>query len=258
MATWGLLLTVFLGALASGWHCALMCGGISASVEAWHRGQEQSIDANHIGQTHFFSGQLLMHLGRLATYGLLGGLAGFLGFGLWRQDFLPIQRGLFALAAVLFCIQGIRLLRVSKSGLSAWELWLNQRAAGFWAQLHRRISGISGYSARWWQGMVWGLVPCGLVYSVLPLAFLSGDALSGALLMGAFGLGTLPNLLLLSAFTAKVAEWGHRAWMRYLAAALMLITGGWGLYRAITLPDSMIKGGFCISETLNYNTYLIG
>jgi sulfite exporter TauE/SafE len=106
--------------------------------------------------------------------------------------------------------------------------------------------------------MVWGLVPCGLIYSVLPLAFLSGDPASGALLMLAFSLGTLPNLLLISGFSARLASWGHQAWARYLAAGLMLITGLFGLYRAFTLPNDLLKGGFCIASTLNYNSYLVG
>ena len=95
-------------------------------------------------------------------------------------------------------------------------------------------------------GLVWGLVPCGLIYSILPLAFLSGDGESGGLLMLAFGLGTLPNLLLISGFSARLAAWGHQTWARYMAAGLMIFTGLFGLYRALTLPDALLRGGFCI------------
>jgi uncharacterized protein len=85
-----------------------------------------------------------------------------------------------------------------------------------------------------------------LIYSILPLAFLSGDGISGGLLMLAFGLGTLPNLLLISGFSAHLAAWGHQAWARYIGAGLMIFTGLLGLYRAFTLPDALLKGGFCI------------
>jgi sulfite exporter TauE/SafE len=101
--------------------------------------------------------------------------------------------------------------------------------------------------SRWFSGMLWGLVPCGLVYSVLPLAFLSGDVATGAALMLAFGLGTLPNLLLISKFSAALTQFGQYLWVRYLAAALLLIAGGFGMYRAWVLPEALLKGGFCIS-----------
>jgi sulfite exporter TauE/SafE len=117
---------------------------------------------------------------------------------------------------------------------------------------------LRGYWGRFLSGLIWGLVPCGLIYGVLPLAFLSGDPISGVLLMLAFGLGTLPNLLLISGFSARIAALGHQAWARYFAASLMLGTGLLGLYRAFTLPDALLKGGFCIASSLNYNAYLVG
>jgi sulfite exporter TauE/SafE len=95
--------------------------------------------------------------------------------------------------------------------------------------------------------MVWGLVPCGLVYSVLPLAFLSGNMLTGAALMLAFGLGTLPNLMLISKFSAALTQFGQYIWVRYIAASLLFSAGIFGLYRAWYLPEALLKGGFCIS-----------
>jgi sulfite exporter TauE/SafE len=258
MITIGLLITIFLGALVSGWHCALMCGGISASIESWHKTRYISSKIAQKTQKRLIYEQLLMHLGRLTTYVGLGGLAGLIGFAAWRQQALPIQRVMFAVAAALLIVQGIRILRHSAIRLSAWERWLNERAAVIWSALHGRVANSSDLKARWLQGMVWGLVPCGLVYSVLPLAFLSGDAISGALLMGAFGLGTLPNLLLISGLSARLAQWGHQAWARYAVAGLMVGAGLLGLYRSWTLPEDLIRGGFCISETLNYNATQAG
>jgi hypothetical protein len=52
--------------------------------------------------------------------------------------------------------------------------------------------------------------------------------------------------MLISGFSARIAAWGHQAWARYLAAGLMIFTGLFGLYRAVTLPDALLKGGFCI------------
>ena len=81
----------------------------------------------------------------------------------------------------------------------------------------------------------------------ITLAFLSGDVLTGASIMLAFGLGTLPNLLLISRFSAALTQFGQYRWVRYFAASLLFIGAGFGMYRAWTLPDALLKGGFCLS-----------
>jgi sulfite exporter TauE/SafE len=188
--------------------------------------------------------QLIMHLGRVTTYVLLGALAAWVGVAVWQQNLIPVQRPLFALAALILILMGIRLLGLGKSKGLVGAKWLNVKIAAYWAKyLGRFASGPS----RWFSGMLWGLVPCGLVYSVLPLAFLSGDVLTGAVLMLAFGLGTLPSLLLISKFSAALTQFGQYIWVRYFAASLLLVAGGFGLYRAWVLPEALLKGGFCLS-----------
>jgi sulfite exporter TauE/SafE len=139
---------------------------------------------------------------------------------------------------------GIRLLRARDTQGLVMGKWLGSKIAPVWAKY---LGGIASGPSRWFSGMLWGLVPCGLVYSVLPLAFLSGDIWTGAALMFVFGLGTLPNLLLISQFSAALTQFGQYLWVRYLAASLLLITGGFGLYRAWVLPEALLKGGFCIA-----------
>ncbi len=257
MVTSTLFLTIFMGALVSGWHCALMCGGIAAGVERLKSSGDMA-PLRKISRFAMFFEQLTMHLGRISSYVALGSVAGLVGVPIWQQGWLPVQRLLFALAALIFLFQAYRILSQSKGANSAWDLWLNAKTATLWAKLARYISDKNSPKSHFLTGIVWGLVPCGLIYSVLPLAFLSGDPASGALLMLAFGLGTLPNLLLISGFSARLAGWGHQSWARYLAAGLMLITGLFGLYRAFTLPNDLLRGGFCIASTLNYNSYLVG
>lgn len=243
--TIALLLAVFLGALVSGWHCALMCGGIAVAIEN---------PARVVSRKRLMLEQLVMHLGRIATYTLLGGLAGLIGARLWQQDWLPIQRLMFAVAACLLLLQAYLLSRGRNLKQARWEVWLSARTAKLWQKLSQKLveSGRTGSLTYSWRGRlaagaVWGLVPCGLIYSVLPLALLSGSGWAGAALMLAFGLGTLPNLLLISGFSARLAEMGHRPWARYAAASLMAATGGYGLYLAATLSDAMLRAGFCFS-----------
>lgn len=239
MLTYSLVLAVFLGALVSGWHCALMCGGIAAAIE-----RPKASQALIRSKSELFYLQIIMHLGRITTYALLGALAAWLGVVVWQQNLLPIQRALFVLTSLLLIWMGFRLLVRNAAEARLGGKWLNTQIAHYWAKYLGRFAG---GSSRWFSGMLWGLVPCGLVYSVLPLAFLSGDVMTGAVLMLAFGLGTLPNLLLISKFSAALTQFGQYAWVRYLAVLLLFTAGGFGLYRAWVLPEALLKGGFCIS-----------
>lgn len=243
MLTSSLLLAVFLGALVSGWHCALMCGGIAAAIE--RQGDSREVVFTPLqSKSELFYLQLIMHFGRLTTYVLLGAAAAWAGAVLWQQNVVPIQRPLFAFTSLILFVMGLRLLRQRSNSPLLLGKWLGARVAGYWAKY---LGSFTGRTSRWFSGMVWGLVPCSLVYSVLPLAFLSGDVLTGAGLMLAFGLGTLPNLLLISKFSAALTQFGQYIWVRYIAAGLLLSAGIFGLYRAWYLPEALLKGGFCIS-----------
>jgi sulfite exporter TauE/SafE len=239
MLTLSLLTAVFLGALVSGWHCALMCGGIAAAIE-----RPLASQVSLRTRPQLIYDQLIMHLGSISTYVLLGALAAWIGVAVWQQNVLPIQRALFVLTSILLLFMGIRLLGLNRAGKQIGGRWLSSQIANYWAKYLGRFANSP---SRWFSGMLWGLVPCGLVYGVLPLAFLSGDVLTGAAIMLAFGLGTLPNLLLISKFSATLTQFGQYAWVRYFAALLLFIGAGFGLYRAWTLPSALLNGGFCLS-----------
>ena len=239
MLTISLLLAVFLGALVSGWHCALMCGGIAAAIE-----RPVALESPLRAKSELFYLQIIMHLGRITTYVILGAFAAWVGVVVWQQSFLPIQRFLFVMTSLLLIFMSLRLLGLGKSESRLGGRWLSTQIASSWAKyLGRFANGPS----RWFSGMLWGLVPCGLVYSVLPLAFLSGDVFTGAAFMLVFGLGTLPNLLLISKFSAALTQFAQYVWVRYFAALLLFFGGGFGLYRAWILPEALLKGGFCIT-----------
>jgi hypothetical protein len=220
-----------------------MCGGIAAAIE--HQGGSQGVTYIPLqSKSQLFYLQLIMHLGRLTTYVLLGAIAAWAGAVLWQQNVVPIQRPLFAFTSLLLLVMGLRLLRQRSNSPLLPGRWLGARMATYWAKY---LGGFTGTSSRWFSGMVWGLVPCGLVYSVLPLAFLSGNMFTGAALMLAFGLGTLPNLMLISKFSAALTQFGQYLWVRYIAAGLLFSAGIFGFYRAWHLPEALLKGGFCIS-----------
>ena len=143
MVTTSLFATLFLSTLVSGWHCALMCGGIAAAIER-PRGSEIVL----VSKSMLFYQQLIMHLGRLTTYVLLGAAAGQIGVIVWQQNVVPIQRSLFALSALILIAMAIRLWRQQQPKPSS--TWLDSR---------QQSSGQSTLAV-WLAGQRVGLVAC--------------------------------------------------------------------------------------------------
>jgi sulfite exporter TauE/SafE len=87
-------------------------------------------------------------------------------------------------------------------------------------------------------------VPCGLVYGVLPIALFAGDALSGAIVMLAFGIGTLPNLLAVGWLVTRARSWLDARVVRYGAATLLAGFAALGIWRALSGTLSRARPSF--------------
>jgi sulfite exporter TauE/SafE len=94
-------------------------------------------------------------------------------------------------------------------------------------------------------GMLWGFLPRGMVYGVLALALMTGSAGRGAGLMLAFGLGTLPNLLLAGLVLGRFSEFTRNGKVRLVAGLLVLGFGVFGLIRAPALGGKLWSGLVC-------------
>ena len=94
-------------------------------------------------------------------------------------------------------------------------------------------------------GLVWGFLPCGMVYSVLSMTLLTGSALRGAGLMLAFGAGTLPNLLLAGLLLKRFRDVVQGRPLRLAAGLLVLGFGVWGLVNATSLGGRLWQGIVC-------------
>jgi hypothetical protein len=115
-------------------------------------------------------------------------------------------------------------------------LWLERLGAPLW----RRVQPLAAraFNANAFAGgMLWGLIPCGLVYGALGGAALAGGPARGALAMAAFGLGTLPWLLAAGVAAARLRSWIHRRPVRAATGSLVIAYGAWGL------AHSLIIGG---------------
>lgn len=212
------LLTALLAGLLGGVHCVGMCGGIVAAFSFRADGTQPP-----------FRLHLAYNLGRISSYTIFGALAGALGASLKLATFLPAQTVLYVLAQVVMILLGLYL-----AGLNRWVLVFERAGGALWRvvqPLFRRLLPVRSLPQALLAGMAWGWLPCGLVYSVLVSALAAGSATSGAALMLAFGLGTLPNLLGMGLFARQLQPFMQRLWVRRAAGLMVAGFGVWGLAR---------------------------
>jgi sulfite exporter TauE/SafE len=113
------------------------------------------------------------------------------------------------------------------------------------ARLH-----VTGPIGRFAAGMAWGWTPCGMVYSMLALALVSGSALRGAAVMLAFGMGTLPNLLAASWLLGRFGARLRSRKLRAIAGVVIATFGIVGLVRVPGLADHLREGLLCLGLPL--------
>ena len=215
------MVSVFLVGLLGGVHCVGMCGGIVTALSFATPNAKPSVPM-----------LLGYNVGRLLSYVLAGAVAGAVGAStLLLNDFLPVSRGLYVFANVMLILLGLYL-----AGLSRAVLLLENLGGGVWAKLQplmKRLMPVRNAPQAVLVGMVWGWLPCGLVYSVLISALATGSAGHGALLMLAFGLGTLPNLLAMGLLAQRLQHLTRQPSVRLIAGLLVAGFGVLGLARLI-------------------------
>ncbi|WP_333845131.1 sulfite exporter TauE/SafE family protein, partial [Pelomicrobium sp.] len=186
--------------------------------------------------------QAAYNVGRIASYGAAGAAAGAAGSaGLLVEGLIPMQQGLYAAANLMLIALGL-----SVAGLWHGVAYLERAGGLLWRQLQpwtTRVLPIDSLPRAFAAGTVWGWLPCGLVYSVLFTALLSASPVTGALVMLAFGAGTLPNLLAMGWFAGSLRGFLQRPWVRYGAAAAIVSFGIAGLLRLPHLPLGIAE--FC-------------
>jgi hypothetical protein len=136
---------------------------------------------------------------------------------------------LFALSSGMLILLGLYL-----AGLWGAVRRLEQMGAGLWKHLQpftAKLLPVNTVPRALGLGALWGWLPCGLVYSVLITALASGSATQGALIMAAFGLGTLPNLLAIGLFWESIKGWVQSPHVRLAAGAMVVSFGLYGLFK---------------------------
>jgi sulfite exporter TauE/SafE len=242
-----------LGVLISAWllgtlgsvHCLTMCGGFVAAAIARDTAPKPGAAAPLLPATTLVRRQLAYHVGRIACYALLGGGFGAAGAAaLNTAALLPLQRVLYIGANLFLVLMGAS-LALGTPGVAGLQHAGARLFAGMLPAL-RPLLKLPGTAGRVALGLVWGLVPCALVYATLPLALFAGGAWQGTLVMLAFGAGTVPALALAGVvfrFPQRTLR-GNR-W-RYLAASVVIAFALAGLYRSVFVPGALAQGPFCL------------
>jgi uncharacterized protein len=248
------LLAVFVTGILGGVHCVGMCGGVVAALSgrpgvgaplqqvAWLQSPGKlSPHPLPLGQPPAWTLQLAFNLARIAMYTVAGAAAGAVfestgSFARAASNALPLHAGLALFANLMLLALGLYLIGITR------HLAVLERAGGhLWRAMRpavQRVLPANTLPRALALGALWGWTPCGLVYSMLAIALVSGSAVHGALVMLAFGLGTLPNLLLAGVLMRWINQ--HRAggWMRYVAGVSVLGMAMFGLAHAAHLDGS--------------------
>jgi uncharacterized protein len=238
-----MLLSAWLVGALGGMHCVAMCGGFLAATGTRDAGD--TTRAPLLPAVTVLRRELAYHGGRVATYALLGAAFGVAGAAAMNAAALaPLQRVFYLAANLMLILLGLRL-----AGRWTQIRLLQSAGARMFGAVVPAIQPLlrrPGLTGRVALGLVWGLVPCALVYSVLPLALFAGGPLQGAAVMLAFGIGTTPNLFAMGMLLRRSRGWLDAKAFRATAAVLLVAFGLLGLWRVYTADGVLTQGPFCV------------
>ena len=209
------LVTAVLLGLMGASHCLVMCGGIAAAASSSGSGKTD------------LSFLFLFNLGRILSYTCAGVIVSLLG--LWLADSHQLaQQGLRSISGVLLILMGFYIARW-------WMVLTRLESAGqfLWRYLQpltRKLIPIRTRPQALALGLLWGWLPCGLIYSTLAWVAANAQPGMGALTMLCFGLGTLPGILAAGIFARQINGYIQHKRFRQLAGLLLMLYGSWTIY----------------------------
>jgi uncharacterized protein len=224
----------FLTGLLGGAHCAAMCGGIVGAVCRAAPGEKMP-----------WARAAAYNAGRIVSYSFAGALVGAVGeagLGLRGgpsfQHVILFASGAMLLLLALYVAGAAPLVRqVERAGAVVWRTIQPYSRHFLPAATVPRALGL---------GLLWGWLPCGMVYAVLLTAAATGNALHGALVMATFGIATLPNLLAVTFFVSRVPRMSRTPALRFVAVLAIAAFGLFGMLRALE-PSWAINALQCVT-----------
>ena len=254
------LTTGFLGSV----HCLGMCGGVSGTIALGaatpprlrNHGTTLSIGIPIVADRR--TPQLLsasetnvlaFNGGRIASYMIAGAMAGSIGGvisqGWVLSETMSARTGLFLFANLMIVATGLYLM-----GLPQLLAPLERAGGVIWRHVSPQIKKLLPLNTAPRAalfGMLWGWIPCGMVYAMLLSAMSAGSGAAGMLTMLAFGLGTLPAMIAAGWAAGGIRQWTRDSRVRMVAGAVIVAMGLFGFARADGLKQLQSFGAFCVS-----------
>jgi sulfite exporter TauE/SafE len=228
-------ITAFIAGLMGSVHCIGMCGGI---VGALTYGLPESVRSSPAKLLPYM---LSYNIGRITSYTLAGIVAGHLGnlAGGYIADYQGWMI-LRILAALIMITMGLYiggwwlgLLRLENLG---GHVWKHLQPIG------QKLMPVTTLPHALLLGLVWGWLPCGLVYTMLIWTLASGGWQEGAMFMLSFGAGTLPALFVMGAASAWLGRTLHKPAWRKIAGATVIAFGLWTLISTLLVQANVGLG----------------
>ena len=254
------LFPVFIVGLLGSVHCVGMCGGIvsvfSMTARQGTSGKAFPVKVMAVGTgggvavwPRAIAHGLSYNAGRIASYAGAGAIAGGLTQAVGSlSGVASLQSGAYWLAWPT----NLLLVAIGLTLAGAWQGLARLENAGrvLWRRLQpltRHLLPLDSLPKAMALGALWGWLPCGMVYGILLTAMLSGSALSGALVMTAFGLGTLPALLAAGVFSTHLKTWMRHRAVRVASGMTVLAFGLFGMLRAAEGQPGSWLDAICVT-----------
>jgi sulfite exporter TauE/SafE len=241
-----------------------MCGGVSGTIalgsgtatstESVGRKLPVSVPVTVIHRTPgvLSAGEtnvLAFNGGRILSYMIAGAMAGSIGGAIsqnWVLSETTTARTLlFLFANLMIVATGLYLI-----GLPQLLTPLERAGSVLWRHVSpytKQFLPMNTLPRAALFGMIWGWIPCGMVYAMLLSAMSAGNAATGMLTMAAFGIGTLPMMVAAGWAASSVQRFTRNKRVRLAAGAAVIAMGVFGFARADGLKQLQTFGAFCIS-----------
>ncbi|MCP4493596.1 MAG: sulfite exporter TauE/SafE family protein [Gammaproteobacteria bacterium] len=199
-----------------------MCGGIVGALDMGLRQPGRS-------NISMFGYHLAYNCGRIISYIVVGGLAGYLGAGIAQMSpALKFPLGsmitaIFLIALGLYLANWWRVLSIlEKLGSHVWQKI---------QPIGQKLLPVQDHTQAFGVGLIWGWLPCGLVYTAIAWSLTTGEPIKAAILMLGFGLGTLPTMLFIGSSLGRLNTLIRKQQVRTAAGVIII---AFGIYIAVS------------------------
>ena len=193
-------------------HCLGMCGGLVTAF---------GLSMKDISPAKRRALVVTYHIGRLTSYAFLGLIAGLIGTTV-LSPFMTGSNMPRILLGLVLAFVGVTMLgapflnKLERFGMRFWQ---------YLSPLRQKVFPLNTFPRALTAGLLWGFLPCGLVYGALLIAVVAHNPLSGAALMFVFGLGTVPMLVATHETVGWLRDRIGRFRLRQLNGAIMVVSG---------------------------------